>query len=58
MTMKKTSSEGIPCTYCSSPALPGTNPPVCGEHLQLRKQATAEPSTLKELSVDEGGNNK
>ena len=31
--MEKKSSENIPCTYCDKDALPGTNPPVCKEHL-------------------------
>lgn len=54
MTMRKISSEGIPCTYCGKPALPGTEPPVCKEHFEMRKNASADPSTLKELSTDDG----
>lgn len=47
--MNKRSSEGVPCTYCDNLAVPGTEPPVCEEHLKLHKQASAKPATLKEL---------
>ena len=49
--MEKKSSENIPCTYCDKDARPGTNPPVCKEHLDgpLNKEAAEGPSTLKEL---------
>jgi hypothetical protein len=50
--MEKRSNEGIPCTYCDADALPGTNPPVCEEHLHT-KTASDEPKTLKELNAQD-----
>ena len=54
--MDKNSAEGKTCVYCSNPALPETNPPVCADHLMIAKEATqepddktSEPKTLKEL---------
>lgn len=54
--MNKNSAEGKPCTYCGKDALPGTNPPVCSEHLMQSKEASVqqeekEPETLKELET-------
>ena len=47
--MIKTGKMGIKCTYCDAEALPDTEPPVCEEHKELRKEASAEATTLKEL---------
>ena len=57
--MDKRSSEGKPCVKCGELALPGTNPPLCEEHLKT-KQASSddEPATLKELEwTDTGAEN-
>ena len=51
--MDKTSSENKVCIYCDAEALPGTEPPVCSEHLGV-KQASKEPTTLKDLENREG----
>ena len=51
--MDKNSAQGMPCSKCNKDALPGTNPPVCEDHL-LDKQASeesAEAGTLKELDA-------
>ena len=52
--MDKTSSENIPCTYCSNDSIPGTYPPVCAE-CQHKKEASddTEPATLKELESND-----
>lgn len=55
MTMNKTSSEGIPCTYCNEDALPDTDPPVCANHLEMSKKASGRPETMKELDAKEAG---
>jgi hypothetical protein len=47
--MDKKSNENIPCTYCDKDAIPGTEPPVCKDHLEQRKEASEGPVTLKEL---------
>lgn len=48
--MDKNSSENKPCTYCDAEAIPGTYPPVCEEHKNVKKASeNEEPSTLKEL---------
>jgi hypothetical protein len=50
--MRKNSAEGIQCAYCDKPALPETEPPVCEEHVKMKKQASKkEPETLKELET-------
>ena len=52
VAMRKNSAEGIQCTYCDKPALPETEPPVCEEHVKMKKQASKkEPETLKELET-------
>ena len=48
--MDKRSNEDIQCTYCDNNALPNTDPPVCEKHKNT-KQASAEPTTLKELEA-------
>ena len=50
--MDKNSAEHIPCTYCSNDAIPGTEPPVCAEHVEETQVKTASdnaPDTLKKL---------
>lgn len=48
--MDKRSNENKLCTYCTKEALPNTDPPVCEDH-ENTKQASAEPTTLKELEA-------
>lgn len=52
--MDKSSAENKVCTKCNRDALPGTNPPVCSEHL-LDKTASEDdqPTTLKELDAQD-----
>lgn len=51
--MDKRGTVSIPCTYCEEDAEPGTNPPVCAKHLEMRKRAGEgdEPTTVKELEA-------
>lgn len=54
MTMKKNSSENQVCAWCDKPAIPGTNPPACRDHIDkpLDKKASDEqekPENLKQL---------
>lgn len=51
--MEKRSNVGIPCTYCDKDAILNTDPPVCEDHLTVRKEASADssPDTLKELAA-------
>lgn len=50
MAMIKNSNEHIPCVHCDRDAVPGTDPPVCEEHMKLKKKASAaDAETLKEL---------
>lgn len=51
MTMMKNSAENVPCTYCDNDAVPGTEPPVCQEHMELVKKSAEDtgPETLKEM---------
>ena len=62
MTMKKTSSKGIPCLYCERDAVPGSDPPTCSYHGKLLKKAGlgGSPKTLKELDAmdDKKGDKK
>jgi hypothetical protein len=48
MTMEKISSERVICNRCSSPAIEGTNPPLCSEHSSLQKVGESNVITLRE----------
>lgn len=50
--MDKTGKEHLVCTYCDKDALPNTDPPVCKDHIMVKK-ASPEASTLKELEAQE-----
>ena len=51
--MEKNSNENIVCAYCDKDAIPGTNPPVCEDHIshtqEKKASAETEANSLKEL---------
>lgn len=53
--MEKTGIDHIVCVKCSREAVPGTNPPLCIEHIQeMEKQASEEPGSIRELTDNPG----
>jgi|BioPla2DNA2_1021312.scaffolds.fasta_scaffold01400_21 hypothetical protein len=47
--MRKQGTVGRRCAKCPKDAIPGTDPPLCKEHIDMSKTADAGPSTLAEL---------
>ena len=43
MIMEKTGVDNIVCVKCSNPAVVGTNPPLCADHMaNTEKEASEE----------------
>lgn len=50
--MDKRSNDGLRCVVCGAPAVPGTNPPACEEHIKLDKKAS-DVDTLDAIEQDD-----